>query len=147
MTRSPVALARKALEIAQAALPAYSSPYSRRDFTQHQLFSVLILMTFLKTDHRGIVAILADWTDLRAVLKLTRVPHYATLFKAEARFLKKVITNRSWTRFSSTRIGRASSTPARWRASTPPAWMRVRVPRIMPGEQGKNAILFDAGRS
>ena len=70
MTRSPVALARKALEIAQQSLPAYSSRYSRHDFTQPQLFAMLVLMVFFKTDHRGIVAIVREWSDLRQVLQL-----------------------------------------------------------------------------
>ena len=34
MTKSPLALARTALEVARRALPAYGSIYSRRDFTQ-----------------------------------------------------------------------------------------------------------------
>ena len=53
MTKSPRAVAREALRLAQEALPAYSSKYSRKDFTQHQLFAVLALKTFLKTDYRG----------------------------------------------------------------------------------------------
>ena len=54
MTKSPRAVAREALRLAREALPAYSSPYSRRDFTQHQLFAVLAVKTFLKTDYRGV---------------------------------------------------------------------------------------------
>jgi hypothetical protein len=53
MTKSPRAVAREALRLAQEALPAYSSRFSRHDFTQHQLFAVPALMTFFKTDYRG----------------------------------------------------------------------------------------------
>ena len=60
MTKSPRAVAREALRLAQDALPAYSSKYSRKDFTQHQLFAVLALKTFLKTDYRGVAQLLAD---------------------------------------------------------------------------------------
>ena len=49
-TRSPVALARKALEVTRQAVPAYSSKYSKRDFTQHQLLAILALEQFFKTD-------------------------------------------------------------------------------------------------
>ena len=87
-TRSPLALARQALALAQAALPAYSSAYSRHDFTQPQLFTCLVLMTFLRTNYRGLVAYLQDWSDVRAVLGLERVPHYTTLFYAKDRLGK-----------------------------------------------------------
>jgi len=89
MTKSPRAVAREALRLAQEALPAYSSKFSRRDFTQHQLFALLALKTFFKTDYRGVVQLLADFSDLRADLGLAHVPHYSTLCKAAARLLKK----------------------------------------------------------
>ena len=41
MTKSPRAVAREALAPARGSLPAYSSKYSRKDYTQHQLFAVL----------------------------------------------------------------------------------------------------------
>jgi hypothetical protein len=88
-TRSPVALARKALQVASDAIPAYSSKYSKRDFTQHQLVAMLALEQFLKTDDRGIVAYLADWSDLREALQLKKLPHPTTLFQARKRLAKK----------------------------------------------------------
>ena len=88
-TRSPVALAKTAYGVAQAALPAYSSPFSRKDFTQPQLYACLVLMEFFKTDYRGIVAYLSDFSDLRQVLGLTdKVPHYSTLCRAKDRLGK-----------------------------------------------------------
>ena len=53
MTKSPLALAREALQIAKAGLNSYSSKFSPRRYTQHQLFAVLVLRQFLKTDYRG----------------------------------------------------------------------------------------------
>jgi hypothetical protein len=89
-TRSPVALAKKALQVASDAIPAYSSKYSKKDFTQHQLLAVLALGQFFKTDDRGIVALLADLSDLRGVLGLRKkVPHHTTLFQARKRLAKK----------------------------------------------------------
>jgi hypothetical protein len=88
-TRSPVALARKALEVTRRAVPAYSSKYSKRDFTQHQLLAILALEQFFKTDDRGVVALLADLSDLRDALGLARVPHHTTLFHARRRLAKK----------------------------------------------------------
>ena len=89
LTQSPLALAREALEVAQEALPTYTSPFSRKDFTQHQLFAILVLREFLSTDYRGITAILEDWSDMRRALGLKRVPHYSTLCYAHQRMAKK----------------------------------------------------------
>jgi hypothetical protein len=92
MTKSPLAFAREALAAARAVLPAYSSKYSRKTFTQHQLFAALALKTFLKTDYRGVQAQLADWSDLRDALGLTAVPDYSTLHKFLARLKKSTST-------------------------------------------------------
>jgi hypothetical protein len=89
MTKSPRAVAREALRLAREALPAYSAARSRKDFTQHQLFAVLALKTFLKTDYRGVARFLEDFAELRADLGLARVPHYSTLCYAAGRLLKR----------------------------------------------------------
>lgn len=89
MTKSPRRVAREALRLAQQALPAYSCPTSRHDFTQAQLFACLALKTFLKTDYRGVVAFLDDFPELRGDLGLAKVPHYSTLCYAEQRLLQK----------------------------------------------------------
>jgi hypothetical protein len=89
MTKSPRAVAREALRLAQEALPAYSCKFSRKDFTQHQLFALLALKTFLKTDYRGLIQMLEDFSELRQDLGLDKVPHYSTLCYAEQRLLKK----------------------------------------------------------
>jgi len=87
-SESPRALAQAALATAKQVLPAYSCRNSPHTYTQPQLFAILILRTFFRTDYRGICEILADWSDLREVLRLPRVPHFTTLQKAEARLLK-----------------------------------------------------------
>ena len=89
MTKSPMALAKQAIRTAKASLPDYSSVYSRHDFTQHQLFAILVLRQFSKTDYRGIIQMLVDFSDLRKVLDLKKVPHYSTLCYTEKRLLKK----------------------------------------------------------
>lgn len=88
MTKSPRAVAREALRLAREALPAYSSKYSRKDFTQHQLFAALAVKTFLRTDYRGVVAFLDDFAELRDDLGLKKVPDHSTLCYAEQRLLK-----------------------------------------------------------
>src|SRR3954465_15787396 len=89
MTKSPRAVAEEALRLAKDALPGYTPARSRKDFTQHQLFAVLALKTFFRTDYRGVAQLLTDLSDLREDLGLTRVPHYSTLCYAAARLLKK----------------------------------------------------------
>ena len=73
MTKSPRAVAREALHLAQQALPPYSAVRSRKDYTQHQLFAILALKTFLKTDYRGVTQFLRDFTELRDDLGTPRL--------------------------------------------------------------------------
>src|SRR4051794_5387498 len=89
MTKSPRAVARKALELARESLPAYMSARSRKDFTSHQLFAVLALKQFLETDYRGVVQFLHDFGELRGDLGLSKEPNYSALCYAEGRLLKK----------------------------------------------------------
>ena len=88
MSKSPNAVAAEALEVARQSLPSYSATHSPKLYTQHQLFAILVLRQFFRTDLRGIVAILRDSSDLRRVLKLRRVPHYSTLSYAQSRIFK-----------------------------------------------------------
>ena len=92
MTDSPLAFARQALEAARAALPAYASKFSKKDFTRHQHAAILALKAFLRTDYRGLAAYLRDWSDLRAALGLAKLPHFTTLHKAATRLKKKTPT-------------------------------------------------------
>jgi hypothetical protein len=88
-TKSPVALARAALAEAQTTLPSYASKYSRKDFTQHQLYAILALRSFFHTDFRGVEQLLRDWTDLRDALRLKRVPDHSTIHRAANRLAGK----------------------------------------------------------
>lgn len=89
MTKDPIALARVALEVGEAALEPYSHPKSPHKYTQAQLFALLVLRQFFRLDYRALVAWLGRWTELRDALGLKRVPHYSTLCYAEDRLLKK----------------------------------------------------------
>ena len=89
-SKSPVAVLRVALKVAEQALPAYSHPRSPKKFTQHQLFACLVLKNFLKTDYRGVTVHLQDCLSLQEVLDLKQVPHYTTLQKATRRLLLSV---------------------------------------------------------
>ncbi len=89
MTKSPLEVARSALEVGEVTLPEYWSPKSPHKFTQPQLFAILVLKEFFRLDYRGIVEHLKDHSDLRAVLGLKSVPHHTTLWYAEQKILKK----------------------------------------------------------
>jgi hypothetical protein len=89
MTKSPKHLAEMALRAARQALPERSHRFSPKKFTQPQIFAILVLKAFFKTDYRGIVAMLADFRDLQRALGLKQVPHFSTLWHAEQRLLKK----------------------------------------------------------
>jgi hypothetical protein len=92
MIKSPLGFAQQALEVARTALPAYSSKFSKKDFTRHQHFAILALKTFLKVGYRDVVEYLRDWSDLRDALGLKKVPHFTTLQKAHAKLKKKTST-------------------------------------------------------
>ena len=49
-TKDPIVLGRVALEAGRETLPVYSCPRSPHEFTQAQLFSLLILKQFFKLD-------------------------------------------------------------------------------------------------
>ncbi|GLC28588.1 hypothetical protein rosag_51010 [Roseisolibacter agri] len=87
MTKSAVALATEALTIGRMALPPYSCPTSRHDYTQPQLFALLVLKQMLRLDYRGVVTLVAEWTELRRALGLRRVPDHSTLCYAAHRLL------------------------------------------------------------
>src|SRR3954447_21967288 len=89
MTKSPLRLARMALSVAQESIPAYSSRFSRKDFTQHQHFVLLALREFLEVDYRGLEQILGEWAELREALGLRKVPDHSTMQKAVERLLEK----------------------------------------------------------
>jgi len=89
MTKSPLAVARSALEVGEATLSEYTCEKAPHKFTQPQLFAILVLKEFLRLDYRGIIAHLKDHSDLRKALRLKEVPHHTTLWHAERRLLGK----------------------------------------------------------
>jgi hypothetical protein len=88
-SKSPLKVAKEALAVGQASLPEYGSRFSRKDYTQAQLFAVLVMKQFFRTDDRGIVQILKEFVALRDVIGLKKLPHPTTLWHAQQRMLKK----------------------------------------------------------
>lgn len=66
---------------AQRVCPAYSSKYSRKDFTQWQHITMLGLKKRLKQDYRGFVDILSEMPRIVEILCLKKIPDDTTLVK------------------------------------------------------------------
>jgi hypothetical protein len=88
-TKSALSVAREALKLGQETFPPYSHRFSPQRYNQPQLFAILALKEFFQTDFRGMVSMLEEWSDLREVLGLKRVPHPSTLCYAHQRLLKR----------------------------------------------------------
>ena len=93
-SKSPRTVLLIAMDVARRTLPAYAHRCSPKKFTQHQLFACLVLKAFCRTDYRGIVVMLSEWSDLREAIGLKEVPHFTTLQKAAARLLLRGEANR-----------------------------------------------------
>ena len=78
--------ARVALQVASAVLPAYRSRFSKHQFTQPQLLAILCLMRYEDWTFREAEVRLREHGELRAVLQLSRVPDYTTVY----RFLRRL---------------------------------------------------------
>ena len=86
-SKSPRDVLVTAWHVAQESIPAYSHKNSPKTYTQHQLFAVLVLKSFLKTDYRGVAQHLRDCPQLAATIGLNKIPHYTALQKASRRLL------------------------------------------------------------
>ncbi len=73
---------REAHDLAQGVWPAYSSPWSRHDFTLPQLFACLVVREMLKLSYRKTEALLSDSPHWLACIGMTRGPDHNTLWRA-----------------------------------------------------------------
>lgn len=78
---------RLAHELALQVLPAHASRFSRKDFTQAQLFACLVLREHQRKSFRGVEALLADAPQWLADVGLARPPDHNTLCRAFGRFV------------------------------------------------------------
>ena len=62
-------------------LSLYSCKYSRRDYTQHQLLTIILFKEYRKEDYRTVICDLEEMDRVRETLGLTSVPHFTTLQK------------------------------------------------------------------
>ncbi len=94
MTKSPLLVAQEALRVARRSLPEDASGFSRRDYTRHQLFALLVLRKFFRTalrgdrgDGQGVVR--SPEGVAKKVLQLSKVPDHSTLWHVEQKLLGK----------------------------------------------------------
>lgn len=111
-SKSPTAVALAALATARRSLSAYSHECSPKVFTQHQLFACLVLKSFLKTDYRGMAAVLKEDTSLAGILGLRKIPHFTTLQKASRRLLKATSAKRLLEATVKQQMGRRKRVPS-----------------------------------
>src|SRR5712692_5556890 len=78
--------ARLALDVATAVLPPYRTRFSKHQFTQPQLLAILCLMRYEDWTFREAEVRLREHAELRAVLRLSSVPDYTTVY----RFLQRL---------------------------------------------------------
>jgi Transposase DDE domain len=86
--RSARQLMLRAYHLGQRIWPDYTSPFSRQDFTQPQLFACLTVREFLKFSYRRTEVFLGDVPDWLAAIDLHQPPDHNTLWRAFGKLLK-----------------------------------------------------------
>jgi hypothetical protein len=90
-SKSPRKVLRLAHLLAQRVLPAYASRFSRKDFTNAQLFACLVLREHQRKSFRGVEALLADSPQWLADIGLAKAPDHNTLDRAFGRFMRPAL--------------------------------------------------------
>ena len=67
--------------IRDSRIPLYSSKYSKKVYTQHQLLILLLLKEYLSEDYRDAVELTEIMDSLRKKIQLDEVPHFTTIQK------------------------------------------------------------------
>lgn len=91
--KSPRTVFKDAYELALPLLPAYASRFSRKDFTEAQLFACLVLREHQKKSYRGVEALLNDCPAWREDIGLSSTPDHNTLCRAFGRLVKRGLMN------------------------------------------------------
>ena len=77
-----ISFIKHAFSIVQSSrISPYSCKYSRRDYTQHQLLTLILFKEYRKEDYRTVTWNLEEMDRIQAVLGLTTIPHFTTLQK------------------------------------------------------------------
>ena len=93
-SKSPRKVLRLAHRLAAQALPPQTSRFSRKDFTNAQLFACLVLREHQRKSFRGVEALLRDSPTWLADIGLAKAPDHNTLCRAFDRFVRPAL---AWT--------------------------------------------------
>lgn len=77
--QSLLVVAQRAYHLAQQALPAYRSKFSKKTFTQPQLLAALIVKVYLRHSYRAAEAWWVATDAVRGLLQLRLAPDHSTL--------------------------------------------------------------------
>ena len=67
--------------IKDSRIPLFSSKFSKKTYTQHQLLILLLLKEYLAEDYRDTVELTEIMDSLREKIHLNEVPHFTTIHK------------------------------------------------------------------
>ena len=67
--------------IRDARIPLFSSKFSKKTYTQHQLLTLLLLKEYLSEDYRDAVELAEVMDSIRVEIHLDTVPHFTTIHK------------------------------------------------------------------
>jgi len=90
-SKSPRKVLKLAHQLGREILPAYGSHFSRKDFTNAQLFACLVLREHQRKSFRGVEALLVDSPQWLADIGLSKAPDHNTLCRAFDRFMKPAL--------------------------------------------------------
>ncbi|HEY0934681.1 MAG TPA: hypothetical protein VGD91_13175 [Trebonia sp.] len=93
--KSPVKVMRAAHELAGHLFDEHAHKFGRKDFTLPQLFACLVLREHQRKSYRGVEALLADCSDLRAAVGLAKAPDHNTPWRAFDHLVKPSGMNRA----------------------------------------------------
>ena len=93
-SKSPRKVLNAAYGLAVACLQERRSKFSRKDFTDPQLFACLVLREHQRKSYRGVVALLEDCPQWCADIGLKKVPNPNTLCRAQRRLVKPGVVER-----------------------------------------------------
>ncbi len=65
--------------IRDSKIPLYSSKYSKKTYTQHQLLILLLLKEYLAEDYRDTVELTEVMDTVKQKIQLKEVPHFTTI--------------------------------------------------------------------
>lgn len=79
-------------QIRDSRIPLFSSMFSKKTYTQHQLLTHLLLKEYLSEDYRDAVELAEIMDSIRTKIHLDNVPHLTTIHKFSQRMRSSTFT-------------------------------------------------------